>query len=264
VNRDALFEPATEANFRLQGIDIIEGERMFFNVPMLIISEIMLGIYVVVSILLYIRRPGRYLARTPTSIAAIVGLFAPSTALEDFHDTSQMTNTERAKHPAELDNRYGYGSYIGEDGAVHVGIEKVPYVRYMKEVTFNGSRVDRELRRRRIPTSDTSDTRSSQNSTSPDHGEYALHTVEEERTTPNSVVGTTVSALPSSVEYIPLQSLDILHDREVEGTVGATPVEPGGAHIQPARVHEVSHKIAGLVKQPVSPLKEVTIESTSR
>jgi hypothetical protein len=231
VNRDALFEPATETNPRLQGIGIIEEERLFFNVPMFIISEIILGIYVVVSILLYIRRPGRYLARTPTSIAAIIGLFAPSTALEDFHDTSQMTNTERAKHLAELDNRYGYGSYIGKDGAVHVGIEKVPYVRYMKEVTFEGSRVDRELRRRWIPTSDTSDTRSSPNTTSLDHGEYALHTVEEERATPNPVADTTVSALPPSVEYIPLQSLDILHDRGVEETVCATPVEPDGAHI---------------------------------
>jgi hypothetical protein len=131
VNRDALFEPAIEANPRLQSISIIEEERLFFNVLMFIISEIILGVYVVVSILLYIRRPGRYLAHTPTSIAAIVGLFAPSTALEDFHDTSQMTNTERAKHLAGLDNRYGYGSYIGKDGAVHVGIEKVPYVRYM-------------------------------------------------------------------------------------------------------------------------------------
>jgi hypothetical protein len=49
----------------------------------------------------------------------------------------------------------------------------------------------------------------------------------------------------------------------VEETVCATPVEPDGAHGQPARVHEVSHKIAGLVKQPVSPLKEVKIESAS-
>ena len=47
-----------------------------------------------------------------------------------------------------LGSRYGYGSYVGSDGSVHVGIKKTPFVRYMKEVTFVGSRVDKEMRKK--------------------------------------------------------------------------------------------------------------------
>ncbi|XPS69976.1 hypothetical protein M3J09_002222 [Ascochyta lentis] len=149
VNYDLLLVPANVTAKWVEGTVVREEERLFFTVPMFIISEIILGIYVIVSTLVYLRRPGRYLPRMPTSIAAVIALFASSAAVKDLQGTSHMTNKEREQYLKDLDCRYGYGSYVGSDGAVHVGIEKLPYVRYMKEVTFVGSRVEREMRRRR-------------------------------------------------------------------------------------------------------------------
>jgi hypothetical protein len=148
VNQDLLFLPATNATPWIEGFTMVQEERLFFNFPMFIVSECILGIYIIVSMLVYIRRPGRYLPRMPVSIAAVIALFASSAAVKAFRNTSGMTNKERKKYLEDLDCTYGYGSYIGSDGAVHVGIEKTPYVQYMKEVTFVGSRAEIELRRR--------------------------------------------------------------------------------------------------------------------
>jgi hypothetical protein len=148
VNRELLFLPATSDTAQVQGQILTPEERLFFVLPLFIISETILGMYVIVSILVYLRRPGRYLPRMPISIAAVIALFASSAAVEDLKDTFNMTTKEREKYFNDLNHRYGYGSYIGSDGAVHVGIEMVPYVRYMKDVTFEGSRVERALRKR--------------------------------------------------------------------------------------------------------------------
>jgi hypothetical protein len=148
VNRDLLFLPATNATPWIEGFTIVQEKRLFFNLPMFIVSECILGIYVIVSILMYIRRPGRYLPRMPVSIAAVIALFASSAAVKEFRNTSDMKNKERKEYLQDLNRTYGYGSYVGSDGAVHVGIEKTPYVQYMKEVTFVGSRAERELRKR--------------------------------------------------------------------------------------------------------------------
>jgi hypothetical protein len=147
VNRERLFVPATDTK-QIDGLSMTTEERIFFRAPLFIITEVILATYVLVSLMLYWRRPGRYLARTPTSIAALIALFASSAAVKDLRGTLHMKNDERAMYLAQLDCRYGYGSYIGSDGAVHVGIEKVPYVRYIKDVTFKGSRAEQELRKR--------------------------------------------------------------------------------------------------------------------
>ncbi|KAH7413801.1 hypothetical protein DE146DRAFT_7430 [Phaeosphaeria sp. MPI-PUGE-AT-0046c] len=104
-------------------------QRIFLSSTMFIISEAILGIYVIVAIWVYACRPGRYLARLPTSIAAIMALFAASTAVQDMQGTSHLDSKGRAKHLRELNSRYGYGSFVGGgDGRVHIGIEKVPLV----------------------------------------------------------------------------------------------------------------------------------------
>jgi hypothetical protein len=147
VNRDLLFLRATDATIQIKGFTVTLEQRLFFTFSMFVVSEIILSIYVIVSILMYIRRPGRYLPRMPTSIAAAIALFAPSAAVKDMRNTSCMTNKMRERHLKDLDSYYGYGSYIGNDGAVHVGIEKAPYVQYLKEVTFPGSKLEREFKK---------------------------------------------------------------------------------------------------------------------
>jgi hypothetical protein len=150
VNKELLFLPATGTTEQIHGSIITPEERLFFVTPLLVISEIILAIYIIVSITVYICRPGRYLSRMPTTIAAIIALFANSAAVKDLQGTSGMSNKEREKYLKDLDCRYGYGSYVGSDGSVHVGVEKVPFVTYMKEVSFAGSRAEREMRKRDV------------------------------------------------------------------------------------------------------------------
>jgi hypothetical protein len=151
VNRERLFQAAinTTTTSPIPGTITTPKERLMFVTPLFIISETIIAIYILVSITVYIRRPGRYLARLPTSIAAVIALFASSAAVKDLRGTSHMMNKERDKYLRDLDCKYGYGSFVGGDGSVHVGIEKMPFVRYMKEVRFDGSRAARDTRRKK-------------------------------------------------------------------------------------------------------------------
>lgn len=82
ANQVNLLVPATNDTKKVQGVVLVPEERLFFVAPLLVISEVILGIYVVVSIVMYLRRPDRYLPRMPTSIAVTVALFAPSAAVK--------------------------------------------------------------------------------------------------------------------------------------------------------------------------------------
>jgi hypothetical protein len=148
VNRDSLFIPATQNTVQVSGFIVAPEQRLFLVTPLVIISETILGIYILMSILVYLSRPGRYLSRMPDSLAAVIALSASSAATRDLQETSHMTNGERDKYLKDLDAQYGYGSYIGGDGSVHVGIEKVPFVSYTKHTTFVGSRFEKEIRKR--------------------------------------------------------------------------------------------------------------------
>ena len=146
INMDILFMPETNATKQIEGTYRTVEERLFVSKTLFIISESILAVYIVVSIIVYLRRPGRYLPRMPTSIAAVIALFASSAAIRDLQGTSHMTNKEREKYLKDLDCRYGYGSYVGSDGAMHVGIEKAPYVRCLDEVSLKESRESRRQR----------------------------------------------------------------------------------------------------------------------
>jgi hypothetical protein len=130
INKKNLFVPrSTENELPIDGYSVKKEKRLFLSTTMFIISEAILCTYVIVAIWVYARRPGQYLARMPTSIAALIALFAASAAVQDMRGTSHLDKTGRAKHLERLDARYGFGSFIGGgDGRVHIGIEKVPLV----------------------------------------------------------------------------------------------------------------------------------------
>ena len=97
--------------------------RILVSSSLFIIAQIILGIYTSVAICIYLRRPGRFLLRIPTSIGAIVALFAASEAVCDMHGTSLFTKRERRKHLGSLGKTYGHGTFVGTDGRSHEGIE---------------------------------------------------------------------------------------------------------------------------------------------
>ncbi|KAF2815848.1 uncharacterized protein BDZ99DRAFT_471166 [Mytilinidion resinicola] len=131
ANKENLLLPARDdlGSPSIPGFRIELETRIFVSKPMFIISEAILGTYIIVSILVYLRRPGKYLARMPTSIASIVALFAASLAVRDFRGTAHMSKRKRERYLYQLDQRYGYGTFVGTDGRVHIGIEKQPFVR---------------------------------------------------------------------------------------------------------------------------------------
>jgi hypothetical protein len=128
-NKQTLFLPITDAGLApIEGVRLESEQRLFLSTTMFVISEAILCIYVIVAILVYARRPGQYLARMPTSIASVIALFAASMAVQDMRGTSHLDKKGRAQHLERVDSRYGFGSFVGGDGRVHIGIEKVPLV----------------------------------------------------------------------------------------------------------------------------------------
>ncbi|KAJ4993417.1 hypothetical protein SVAN01_00965 [Stagonosporopsis vannaccii] len=121
---------------------IVSSERrLFLSTPMFAISEGILSIYAIVAIIVYLRRPGRFLAQMPTTMATVISLFAASAAVQDMRHTSHMNRKARAEHLRLLDKRYGYGSYVGGDGRVHIGIERTPFVRVRSNSSWFDSKI---------------------------------------------------------------------------------------------------------------------------
>lgn len=113
----------------LEGAVIMQETRIFVSKPLFLVAEVILSIYIIVTILVYLRRPGRFLPRLPTTMASVIASFAASGAAQDLCNTSHMSRKERDEHLDKLDRRYGYGSFVGIDGKPHIGIEKQPFVR---------------------------------------------------------------------------------------------------------------------------------------
>ncbi|KAI9722979.1 MAG: hypothetical protein M1812_001428 [Candelaria pacifica] len=137
TNTDILFVPSNGSH--IQGQVLLTTPRVFISKPMFIISQTILGMYLVVAVIMYIFRPGKFLPRLPTTIASVVSLVYRSHALADFKGTAQMPPKQREKHLEVLGNKYGYGRYIGTDGQAHVGIERQPlFVDLHKETDLGG------------------------------------------------------------------------------------------------------------------------------
>ncbi|KAF2140309.1 uncharacterized protein K452DRAFT_299670 [Aplosporella prunicola CBS 121167] len=123
-NSNVSFSPSS-AN--TQGSNIKPETRIFMSKPMFLIAEAILGLYVVVLVAVYVRRPWRILPRLPTTIASNIGYFAASHAVLDLKGTGAMSVATRNKHLASMGHRYGFGTFVGTDGKPHRGIERQPY-----------------------------------------------------------------------------------------------------------------------------------------
>lgn len=141
ANKEHLFVPATNMSTASgPGWRVVREERLFLSTTSFAIAEGILVISTLVAIMVYFRRPGEYLPRLPVNIASIIGLFAASAAAGDLQGTSQLGAKERASHLEKLDLKYGYGSYVGVDGQVHVGIERAPFVRLRRSTAAGRKR----------------------------------------------------------------------------------------------------------------------------
>lgn len=129
INKSKLLVPRGESsNLSIEGLASERQTRIFLSKPLFIIAEVILSVYVFVAVCIYLWRPGRFLPRMPTSIGAIIALFAASQAVRDMRGTSLLTRKERRKHLQNIGGTYGYGTFIGSDAKLHEGIEKEPLV----------------------------------------------------------------------------------------------------------------------------------------
>jgi hypothetical protein len=138
LNKNKLLLPNNSPQrIHIEGWRIEPETRLFVSTEMFAISEAILCTYIVVAILVYLRRPGQYLPHMPTSIASLIALFAASSAVHDMQNTSHLDKKGRAQHLDDLDARYGYGSFVGGgDGRVHIGIERTPFIRRRAKSTW--------------------------------------------------------------------------------------------------------------------------------
>lgn len=125
ANAAMLFPPTTDLN--VEGYVIKPEIRIFMSTPMFIIIETIIGLYIIVATMVYVRRPWRFLPRLPTTIASNIAYFAASHAVLDLKGTSALSADVRNHHVQHIGHKYGFGSFIGTDRKAHVGVERQPF-----------------------------------------------------------------------------------------------------------------------------------------
>ena len=109
--------------------------RVSMDPVMFYIAVVLLGFSALASIVIFTARPRRFLPRLPDSLAAEIGLFYASQALEDTAGTAHMSSAMREKRLAALGMEYGYGKFMGTDGKVHLGVERMGPIDDFKEAS---------------------------------------------------------------------------------------------------------------------------------
>ena len=84
---------------------------------------------------IFTARPKRFLPRLPNTLAAEIGFFYASQALKDTAGTANMNSAMRERHLAKLGWEYGYGQFMGKDGKVHLGVERMGSILDFKEAS---------------------------------------------------------------------------------------------------------------------------------
>lgn len=132
ANRDMFTDSPQNQGSVLLATTQTQDTRIFMDNTALIISLTILGIYLVVSILLYARQRRILLPRMPSTIGSTVAYVAGSRAVRLY------TGPGKAGQAGQT---YSFGRYLGIDGKAHLGIELDPYVIALdQKATLRGGR----------------------------------------------------------------------------------------------------------------------------
>ena len=98
--------------------------RTFMSTPMTAIAISILSLNFIVAVVLYLRRPGKWLPRMPLTVAGVLGFVGGTWEIRTASDKP------RNAKPGHDENqvRWGFGKYMGRDGKVKIGIERWPFV----------------------------------------------------------------------------------------------------------------------------------------
>ena len=120
---------------QVSGQRISIRNRVSMDPVMFYISVVLLGFSALASVVIFTARPKRFLPWLPDSLAAEIGLFYASQALEDTAGTAHMSSAMREKRLAALGMEYGYGKFMGTDGKAHLGVERMGPINDFKEAS---------------------------------------------------------------------------------------------------------------------------------
>ena len=107
--------------------------RVSMDPVMFYIAIVLLGFSTLASVVIFNSRPKRFLPRLPITLAAEIGSIYASEALEDTVGTANMSSEMRERHLAKLGLEYGYGRFKGNDGKLHLGVERMESIDGFKE-----------------------------------------------------------------------------------------------------------------------------------
>lgn len=142
TNTDYLFAPA-KPDTKIQ-VKITKPEtRILLSTPAFVVTQTILVAYICTTILFYTRRPWRLLPRLPSSVASNLTFLAGSRALADQAEIADADERRRVR----MAWKWGYGSFRGADGRMHVGIEREPYVSVV--TALQKKNLETKMRKRR-------------------------------------------------------------------------------------------------------------------
>jgi hypothetical protein len=138
LNTACLARAPTNANSSGQQISsatFTPKPRVFVNPVLFPIATTILCLYFAIAVLLYSRRPKRFLPRSPTTVASIIAYCFASHA---FSGVTQSRGRDAGDEVEvrDHDTMFGYGKFIGTDGRCHVGIDRSPLVVRLEAATF--------------------------------------------------------------------------------------------------------------------------------
>ena len=116
------FETIPDQNNRIPGKVFSDQRRIFMNPVMTIMAISILSLNCIVVIILYARRPGKWLPRMPTNVASILGFVGGA------WEPGAGNPRHSERRDAEHQTWWGFGKYLGRDGKVQIGIERWPFV----------------------------------------------------------------------------------------------------------------------------------------
>ena len=137
-NSGRIFRSTTKDGGRkpqVSGQRISVQNRVSMDPVMFYIAVVLLGFSALASVVIFTARPRRFLPWLPNSLAAEIGLFYASQALEDTAGTAHMSSAMREKRLAALGMEYGYGKFVGTDGKAHLGVERMGLINDFKEAS---------------------------------------------------------------------------------------------------------------------------------
>jgi Protein of unknown function (DUF3433) len=126
---------------------LILETRVFMSHTMFIIAFTILGLDIAIAVILYADLSAPFLPHMPTSLAGVIVYFAPTQwvrELQEQGNAGPATPEELVSTISEGSRRYRFGRFKGTtDGAMHVGIEREPYVMPLVEDKDGGGTVRR-------------------------------------------------------------------------------------------------------------------------